>query len=364
MHTPRRRRVLLLLVLLLVALQVIEIWIFGIMYSLLLMVGVIHGAQVGTLLDYVYFAAVTFSMLGLGDLVPSGTIWFMVGTESLVGFVLISWPAASTCLEVERFWGSPHHWTPVTERGSLASNGGSIRMEILDGLVIPRRFRGPPESGNGGYVAGRLASFAATNVRVRLLQPPPLEVALDVARLPDGTLLLRHGEVVVADARPYELQLEIPRPPDYLQAMEASLSYAGLRYHPYPGCFVCGPGRARGDGLCLFAGPVAGRALVAAPWTPDDSVAVDGKVLPEHMFAALDCPGAFALGPLTPGIMLGTLSAHIDRRARAGKPHVVIGWRIGRAGRKCRVGTAIFDEDGDLCGRAEGIWILPREEAG
>ncbi len=56
----------------------------------------------------VYFAAVTFSTLGLGDLVPSGTIRFMVGTESLVGFVLISWSAAFTYLEMERFWRSPH----------------------------------------------------------------------------------------------------------------------------------------------------------------------------------------------------------------------------------------------------------------
>ena len=38
--------------------------------------------------------------------------------------------------------------------------------------------------------------------------------------------------------------------------------------------------------------------------------------------------------------------------------------RIDRDGRKCRVGTAVFDEDGGLCGRAEGIWILPRETPG
>lgn len=110
MHAPRRRRVL-VLVLLLVALHVIEIWIFGIAYSLLLLdpaFGAIHGAQQGNLLDYVYFAAVVFTTLGLGDLVPSGTIRFMVGTQSLVGFVLISWSAAFTYLEMDRFWRTPH----------------------------------------------------------------------------------------------------------------------------------------------------------------------------------------------------------------------------------------------------------------
>ena len=70
--------------------------------------GVIHGAEDPNLLDYVYFAAVVFTTLGLGDLVPSGTIRFMVGTESLVGFVLISWSAAFTYLEMERFWRNPH----------------------------------------------------------------------------------------------------------------------------------------------------------------------------------------------------------------------------------------------------------------
>ena len=111
MHAPRRRRVL-VLVLLLVGLHVVEIWIFGAAYELLLAnpaFGVVHGAEHGTLLDYVYFAATTFTTLGFGDLVPSGTIRFMVGTESLVGFVLISWSAAFTYLEMDRFWRQPHH---------------------------------------------------------------------------------------------------------------------------------------------------------------------------------------------------------------------------------------------------------------
>ncbi|MGH8551150.1 MAG: ion channel [Methylococcales bacterium] len=49
-------------------------------------------------------AAVLFTTLGLGDLVPSGSIRFMVGTEALCGFILISWSAAFTCLEMQRFW--------------------------------------------------------------------------------------------------------------------------------------------------------------------------------------------------------------------------------------------------------------------
>jgi hypothetical protein len=38
----------------------------------------------------------------------------------------------------------------------------------------------------------------------------------------------------------------------------------------------------------------------------------------------------------------------------------VIGWRLGASGRKHVVGTALFDEDGELCARALGVWIETR----
>jgi hypothetical protein len=36
---------------------------------------------------------------------------------------------------------------------------------------------------------------------------------------------------------------------------------------------------------------------------------------------------------------------------------VVIGWAVGHAGRKHYSGTAVFDDDGELCGRAAATWI-------
>jgi Ion channel len=98
---------MLYLVFALFTLHVVEIWLFGLGYSLLLddpAYGSLHGAYDDTLLDYVYFSAVIFTTLGLGDLVPSGSIRFLVGVEGLVGFMLISWSAAFTYLEMERFW--------------------------------------------------------------------------------------------------------------------------------------------------------------------------------------------------------------------------------------------------------------------
>jgi hypothetical protein len=37
---------------------------------------------------------------------------------------------------------------------------------------------------------------------------------------------------------------------------------------------------------------------------------------------------------------------------------VVLGWALGRAGRKLRAGTALFGNDGRLCALAEQTWIL------
>jgi hypothetical protein len=106
-HAKRRRRILLLVIALL-ALAVVEIWLFGIGYYVLLTrpgFGALHGpGQADQLVDYVYFSAVIYTTLGLGDLVPSGSIRFLVGMQALLGFTLISWSAAFTFLEMERFW--------------------------------------------------------------------------------------------------------------------------------------------------------------------------------------------------------------------------------------------------------------------
>ena len=50
-----------------------------------------------------YFPAVVYSTLGLGDLLPAGALRFMAGTEALNGFLLISWSASFTLLEMQRF---------------------------------------------------------------------------------------------------------------------------------------------------------------------------------------------------------------------------------------------------------------------
>lgn len=234
-------------------------------------------------------------------------------------------------------------------------------------LTVAPRFCGPPGSANGGYIAGLFAQHAPQTVRVRLHLPPPLGALLEIAHRDGGRLELLHDTRVVASAEPARLELAVPAPPDYLAALEASRHYAGFSAHAFPNCFVCGPERARGDGLRIFAGPLATGAgatapeMVAAPWVPDVALGLDDhKVRPEFMWAALDCPGYFAARSDHVPMLLGEFTAHVDRRVHVDEPCVIVGWRVSVAGRKYEVGTALFDEDGELCAKARAVWIEPK----
>jgi hypothetical protein len=228
-------------------------------------------------------------------------------------------------------------------------------------IVVSKRFRGPPESGNGGYVCGRLASFIDGPAAVRLRVPPPLDVPMEVRRSEVGYTLHRtDGEdVIVAEARPTELSLLVPEAPSLSEAEAAARRFTGFEKHVFPSCFVCGPERAAADGLRIFAGRTDDTEIVAAPWTPDASLGDnEGNVRPEFVWAALDCPGAFSF-ELTRGdaVLLGELTAALSGTLPVNEPCVVIGWEIGRERRKHVTGTAIFDSGGVCRGIAKGTWI-------
>lgn len=228
-------------------------------------------------------------------------------------------------------------------------------------ITIASRFRGPPASANGGYFAGLVAAVAGRSVAVRLLQPPPLDTPLELRERSEGVLEVRHGTALIAETRPAHVPAPTLTPPGYLEAVEASRHCVGFEHHPFPTCFVCGPQRQRGDGLRIFPGALVGRNGVAAPWVADESLAgPDGKVLPEMVWAALDCPGWLATATDARIALLGELTVHIDRRVRIGDRCVVLGWRLGGAGRKHEAATALYDEDGVLCAYGNATWIEPR----
>lgn len=225
-------------------------------------------------------------------------------------------------------------------------------------VVIARRFCGPPDSGNGGYSAGLLAQSLDGAVEVTLRRPPPLERELALVTQAERVELV-DGSELVAEARPTALELAVPAAPTFEQATELSKHYVGYERHHFPTCFVCGPARAVGDGLRIFpAAPTPG-APCAAPWLPPgDLIDARNAIRGEVMWAALDCVGYFAVAePDYPIALLGRISAEVTGQVRPGERCVVMGWSLGRQGRKLQAGTAIFGQDGELKARALQTWI-------
>jgi hypothetical protein len=224
-------------------------------------------------------------------------------------------------------------------------------------FVVRPRFCGPPRSGNGGYVAGRLASFVdADVVEVTLRSPPPLNVPLVVSD--DASDVLLHvGETLVAQAKPSDLDGEPPAAVDLGVALEAANRYAGRRDHPFPTCFVCGLDRAPGDGMRLEPGAIDD-GLVAAAWRPHESLALgDGAVAREFAWSALDCPGGWAGGIAGRPMVLGRMTARVSSTPRPHDNCVVVGQLRGTDGRKAFTSSALYSENGELLATAMGTWL-------
>jgi hypothetical protein len=238
-----------------------------------------------------------------------------------------------------------------------------------DSFVIAPRFCGPPGTGNGGYVCGLIAAYIDGPVEVTLRRPPPLAVPIAVDRDDTGAVRVHHGGTLIAEAAfsPGSPALE---PPGAVSLAQAHGVAGRARYYTdqvFPDCFVCGMGRGPGDGLRIFPGPVADRALWAAPWTPGPSVTgADGRVRPEVIWAALDCPSGIAaaeaadLAPDT-AILLGRMTASLTVPPVTGEQCRVIAWPGGRDGRKLSAGSALLGPGGDVLAAARTVWLtVPR----
>lgn len=222
-------------------------------------------------------------------------------------------------------------------------------------ITLPSRFNGPPNSANGGYAAGRAAALVGEPCTATLRAPPPLDTPLAIRQTPEGVELL-DGDTIVIDARPRERLAPPDAAPIALETARTRAAHFDAAAHLLPTCFVCGPGRAPGDGLRIFAAAEPGEPLVADVWTPSaDLAGEDGAVRPEFVWAALDCPGYFALG--IGMALLGRLSVDILEPLEPGAAHVVVGWPRGSDGRKHHSGTAVFTADGALAAHGVATWI-------
>jgi len=129
---------------------------------------------------------------------------------------------------------------------------------MSDQITIQRRFRGPPDSGHGGYVCGIVARLIGPCAEVTLRSPPPLDLPLRIERGESGEVRLVDDDVIIAEGRKAELHLEIPGPTTFEAATMAARAYPGFESHPFPSCFGCGHARTEGDGLRIFPGPLKG----------------------------------------------------------------------------------------------------------
>jgi hypothetical protein len=231
-------------------------------------------------------------------------------------------------------------------------------------VIIPARFNGPPGSGNGGYSAGTIAAAATADtataatagtaaeaavgmpVEVTLRTPPPLDTPLTLAdgqvRGPDGTLVAQVAPVAPFDAA-------VP-PVPYAEAVEAARAYPGFTDHPFPTCYVCGPARPPGDGLRIFPGRIPD-SRTAAPWTVPDDVSA------ATVWAALDCPGGWAV--IAPGrpYVLGRIAAVVSALPAPGARCVVVGAPVSVEGRKAFVHSALYGPDGQRLAHARATWV-------
>ncbi|MEQ8748984.1 MAG: hypothetical protein RIC52_04330 [Amphiplicatus sp.] len=228
-------------------------------------------------------------------------------------------------------------------------------MADLGAIVIDKRFCGPAGSANGGYASGALAAFIDGPAEVTLKAPPPLGARLAVERRGDGVVALS-GETLVAEARPAGVAADLPPIPD-AKAIDAARAefHANPQSRIFPNCFVCGP--RRDDGLRIFAG-AASTGVNADYWTPaDDLAGPDGLIAPEFVWAALDCPSAFALRRTEGLCLLGRYAVDIARRPKPGERLTVIAWKERSDGRKHFASSALVDENGEAAAIANALWI-------
>jgi hypothetical protein len=227
-------------------------------------------------------------------------------------------------------------------------------------VVIDDHICGLPGVGFGGYVAGLLATELGGPATVDFIRPAPLGIELSIEHDLASEVTLLDGVNVLAVGRPHESSEDHPPPPTWEEAVLASEAYVAMTDNDYPNCFGCGPAMPDAKGMRVFTGPIKGRELVTAAWSPSDLfAAANGELLPVYVWSALDCPGGRARRQFISSEPAVTAYLTVQQKTPilAGRPHLVTGWPVREDGRKSFVGMAIFDRDGVLCAAGEALWI-------
>ncbi len=238
-------------------------------------------------------------------------------------------------------------------------------------LRIARRFNGPVASGNGGYAAGLAAQLMPGHERgaeATLRAAIPLDQTLRLHETDVGLDVLTDNasdRILIMSLKPVMLEPPKVKSPGLEAAAVAGQTFRSAEDHVLPTCFVCGPLRAEGDGLRIFPDWTKDPAgvdnpnpfrIVAAPWRPTPDLAdASGRIAPEFLWAALDCPGAFAVEKEP--ILLGRISVRVLDRPSIDAPIVAVAWANGSDRRKYFAGSALFTAGGRMIAFSEQTWI-------
>lgn len=227
-------------------------------------------------------------------------------------------------------------------------------------VTIPADRNGPRSSGNGGWTAGALAAHLNPNaaITVALRQPPPLDVPLPTD-ISNNTATMRHHVTgkTVATATPAAPGWQKPAIPaiDAHHATTLAPQYPGASDHPFPTCFVCGLDRTDAVAMRLTPAPTtalaeSGHPITACVWTVPDQL--DDPTL----WAAVDCPGGWSVDLVGRPMVLGTMTAQIHQRPKAGETAVIMGGCLTQDDTKATTQTSLWVGD-TLCVEATAVWV-------
>lgn len=232
-------------------------------------------------------------------------------------------------------------------------------------IVVPRQFRGPPVTANGGYICGILSNAVGGRGSAMLRSGVPLDVPVTLVPTEDGGVSLTNAEgLVLGMAKPFEPGAlpEPPAPPSLEVALASQQASRFAEKSLHRGCFSCCVEREAGEGLGVHVGQIAGAAegYGAGVWTPHANFAdPDGTVPDEITWAALDCPGSMAWWLKTESHvgLLGTMAGEVLKKPKVGETYIVVAWAEKVEGRKHFAGVALYDQSGELMARGGQIWI-------
>lgn len=234
-------------------------------------------------------------------------------------------------------------------------------------IVVQGRFRGPPGSGNGGYVAGLLARAAGGHRAIYMRAPTPLDTPLDIASDQEPPRLMNDDKVIAEAVASDAMALpDFPAPPSLEEARAASGSLPSA----HPNCFCCGDRLEHGEGLRVHAGPLGpGRGdQVAGVWNVHaDHIGPDGFAPEEHVWAAIDCPGSYAwlARDGVHGGLTAMMQAEVIERPTVGEECIVLAWPIEQQSERRRTsGVALFGADGRPMARGIQLWVRPNRPIG